>query len=146
LHDAAKGTQINTMTKYYMGNLNIEVTKFLDDLYHPLRAGIEQLRMIILNADDRITENIKWNGPNYCFENQDRITMRVHPPKQIQVIFHRGIKKLVQPKDKIIDDNSALLVWKENDRAVVSFKDIKSVEKSGSELKDIVNKWITATK
>jgi hypothetical protein len=52
----------------------------------------------------------------------------------------------VQPKDKIIDDNSALLVWKENDRAVVSFKDIKSVEKSGSELKDIVNKWITATK
>jgi hypothetical protein len=146
LHDAAKGTQINTMTKYYMGNLNIEVTKFLDDLYHPLRAGIEQLRMIILNADDRITENIKWNGPNYCFENQDRITMRVHPPKQIQVIFHRGIKKLVQPKDKIIDDNSALLVWKENDRAVVSFKDIKSIEKTGSELKDIVNKWITATK
>jgi hypothetical protein len=146
LHDAAKGTQINTMTKYYMGNLNIEVTKFLDDLYHPLRAGIEQLRMIILNADDRITENIKWNGPNYCFENQDRITMRVHPPKQIQVIFHRGIKKLVQPKDKIIDDNSALLVWKENDRAVVSFKDINSVEKTGSEMKDIVNKWITATK
>ncbi|HEX8277932.1 MAG TPA: DUF1801 domain-containing protein, partial [Segetibacter sp.] len=77
-----------------MSRLNIEVTEFLDDLHHPLRAEIEQLRLTILNADGRITENIKWNGPNYCFENEDRITMRIHPPKQIQLIFHRGVRKL----------------------------------------------------
>ncbi len=129
-----------------MGNLNIEVTKFLDDLHHPLRDEIEQLRLTILNADGRITENIKWNGPNYCFENEDRITMRIHPPKQIQLIFHRGVKKLTQPNDRIIDDNSGLLVWKENDRAVASFKDINGIEKSKSELEDIVNKWTQATK
>lgn len=76
-----------------MSNLNIEVTKFLDDLHHPLRPEIEQLRLIILGADRNIQENIKWNGPNYCFDNEDRITMRVQPPKQIQLIFHRGAKK-----------------------------------------------------
>jgi hypothetical protein len=129
-----------------MGNLNIEVTKFLDDLHHPLRDEIEQLRLTILNADGRITENIKWNGPNYCFENEDRITMRIHPTKQIQLIFHRGVKKLTQPNDRIIDDNSGLLVWKENDRAVASFKDKNGIEKSKSELEDIVNKWTQATK
>ena len=129
-----------------MGNINNEVTKFLDDLHHPLRAEIEQIRLIILSADVRITENIKWNGPNYCFENEDRITMKVQPPKQIQLIFHRGVKKLPQPNHRIIDDNSELLIWKENDRAIASFKDINSIEKSRSELKNIVNKWIKATK
>ena len=129
-----------------MGNLNTEVTKFLDDLHHPLRAEIEQLRLTILNADGSITENIKWNGPNYCFENEDRITMRIHPPKQIQLIFHRGVKKLAQPNDKIIDDHSGLLVWKENDRAVASFKDINGIKKFEPELANIVNKWIKATK
>ncbi|PSR57214.1 DUF1801 domain-containing protein [Adhaeribacter arboris] len=129
-----------------MDNLNREVTKFLDDLHHPLRAEIEQLRRTILNADGRITENIKWNGPNYCLENEDRITMRIHPPKQIQLIFHRGVKKLTQPKDKIIVDNSGLLVWKENDRAVVSFQDSNGIQKSKLELEDIVNKWMKATK
>jgi hypothetical protein len=129
-----------------MGNLNIEVTKFLDDLHHPLRTEIEQLRLILLNADGRITENIKWNGPNYCVENEDRITMKIQPPKQIQLIFHRGAKKLTQPGDKIIDDKSGLLVWKENDRAVAAFKDINDIKKSKSELESIVNKWIKATK
>ena len=104
-----------------MSNANSEVTKFLDALQHPLRPAIEQLWMIVLNADDGIIENIKWNGPNYCFENEDRITMRVHPSKQIQLIFHRGVKKLPQTKDKVIDTNSGLLVWKENDRAVAFF-------------------------
>jgi hypothetical protein len=111
-----------------------------------MRAEIEQLRLTILSAEDGITENIKWNGPNYCFGNEDRITMRVHPPKQIQIIFHRGVKKLSQPNEKIIHDNSGLLMWKENDRAVASFKNAGSIEKSKSELKDIVKKWIKATK
>jgi hypothetical protein len=126
-------------------NKNVEVTKFLDDLKHPLRAEIEQLRLSILNAVCGIVENIKWNGPNYCFANDDRITMRVQPPRQIQLIFHRGAKKLAQPKSKIIDDESGLLVWKENDRAIISFKSLDQIEKSDAALKNIVVKWIKAT-
>ena len=129
-----------------MGNINPDVTKFLDGLHHPLRAAIEQLRLTILTADGGITENIKWNGPNYCVAGEDRITMRIYPPKQLQLIFHRGVKKQTQPNDKIVDDNSGLLVWKENDRAVASFKDINSIEKSKPELQHIVKKWIEATK
>ena len=128
-----------------MNKLNNEGSAFLDDLHHPLREEIEALRLIILKANGKITENVKWNGPNYCFENEDRITMRLHPPKQIQLIFHRGVKKLNQPADKIIDDNSGLLVWKENDRAVITFKDLGVIKKHKQELKDIVNQWITAT-
>lgn len=126
-------------------NLTKEVTDFLDELDHPLRKEIEQLRLILLNAVKGITENIKWNGPNYCFGDEDRITMRIQPPKQLQLIFHRGAKKLVQPKNKIIDDTAGLLVWKENDRAVATFRSINEIEKAKADLKDVVGKWIKAT-
>ena len=126
-------------------SINNEVTNFLDNLNHPLRAEIEQLRLIILSAVSGLTENIKWNGPNYCFNNEDRLTMRIQPPKQIQLIFHRGVKKLSQPTDKMIDDKSGLLVWKENDRAVATFKNINDIEKNQLALKGIINEWIDVT-
>ena len=85
-------------------------------------------------------------NPVLAGSNEDRITMKIHPPKQIQLIFHRGVKKLTQPNDRIIEDNSGLLVWKENDRAVASFKDINGIRIYESELQKIVNKWIKATK
>ena len=46
-------------------NLNSEVTNFLNELNHPFRNEIEQLRNCILSANSKLTENIKWNGPNY---------------------------------------------------------------------------------
>ena len=127
--------------------LNSEVTAFLDELSHPLRSEIEQLRNCILYANENLTENIKWNGPNYCFDNEDRITMRVQPPtKQIQIIFHRGAKKQMQPEDKLISNKSKILIWKENDRALVTFKSLQDIESGKTELTAIINEWINAAK
>ena len=61
--------------------LNNDVTRFLDELHHPLRREIEALRVIILQANALLGENIKWNGPNYSVGAEDRITMRIQPPK-----------------------------------------------------------------
>jgi hypothetical protein len=60
---------------------NKEVTSFLDVQNHPLRKEIEALRKIILDANKSLTENVKWNGPNYCIKLEDRITMKIQPPK-----------------------------------------------------------------
>lgn len=123
-----------------------EVTKFLDEQNHPFREEIEHLRNYILSAIPNLKENIKWNGPNYCFDNADRITMKIQPPtKQVQLIFHRGASKMTQPKDRIISNNSKMLVWKENDRAMVTFKSLQEIENGQSELTDIVTEWIKAT-
>jgi hypothetical protein len=129
-------------------NLNSEVTDFLDEQNHPFRKEIEQLRIFILSADSNLTENIKWNGPNYCFENEDRITMRIQPPttKQIQIIFHRGAKKQEQPQNKLIKENSKLLIWKENDRAIATFKNMTEIENAKTDLEEIVRNWIDKTK
>lgn len=125
---------------------NNEVSQFLDELNHPLRSEIELLRSVILESAEDLEENIKWNGPNYSFQGEDRITMKIQPPKQIQLIFHRGAKKLEQPGKHLIDDNSGLLTWKENDRAFTSFKDIAEIKDSTSDLNIIIQNWISATK
>ena len=129
-----------------MDKLNKEVSEFLDGLNHPLRDEIENLRHIIINAMNGLTENIKWNGPNYCYEDNDRITMKIQPPKQIQLIFHRGAKKQEQPKEKIIQSKSKLLLWKENDRAIVTFKNMSEIENGKTDLISIVNEWILKAK
>lgn len=129
-------------------NLNSEVTNFLDELNHQFRKEIEQLRNLILTANNNLTENIKWNGPNYCFGNEDRITMRIQPitTKKIQVIFHCGAKVQEQPKDKLIQTNLDILTWKTNDRAVATFKNIQDIEKAKTDLTKIINEWIEVTK
>jgi hypothetical protein len=136
------------LSKMFTGNnLNIKVTEFLDELNHPFRNEIEQLRICILSANKNLTENIKWNGPNYCYENNDRITMSIQPPnKRVSLIFHRGTKKQEQAKDKMIANKSKLLLWKENDRAVITLKSSQDIENGKAELIDIVNEWIRATK
>lgn len=127
-------------------NLNSEVTDFLNEQKHPFRKEIEELRNYILSSNAALTENIKWNGPNYCFHNEDRITMRIQPPtKQVQLIFHRGAKKQTQPKDKLISNKSKMLVWKENDRAIITFKSLQDIENGKVELIEIVTEWITET-
>lgn len=126
-------------------NFSKEVSNFLDEMNHPLRSEIDALRLVILDADNNLIENIKWNGPNYSFDHHDRITMRVHPPKQIQLIFHRGAKVQAQPPHKLIHDPSGILNWKENDRAVATFKNIGDITNFKSALSKIVADWIQAT-
>lgn len=126
-------------------SLNSEVTNFLGALHHPFRKEIELLRIIILQAENNLSENIKWNGPNYSVGTEDRITMRIQPTaQQAQLIFHRGAKKQEQPKHKLIATQSKLLVWKENDRAIITFKSKAEIENSKAELTAIVQEWIRA--
>lgn len=125
--------------------LNPEVTTFLAGLNHPMMDEINHVRKEILAATPGLTENIKWNGPNFCFADQDRITMRIHPQNQIQLIFHRGAKVQQVPDHKIISDPTGLLTWRANDRALVTFKRKIDITQRKAELSKIVADWIKAT-
>lgn len=125
--------------------LNPEVTQFLTNQPHPLVHEINHLREIILTAHPALSENIKWNGPNFHLQGEDRITMHIHPHKQIQLIFHRGAKPLPLSKDRLIKDSSNLLIWKTNDRAVATFKTMEDIEANRAAVAQIVQQWLKAT-
>jgi hypothetical protein len=125
--------------------LSEEVTQFLDGLNHPLRKEIEKLRQTIASADLPLRENVKWNGPNYTSNGDDRITMKIQPPKVIQIIFHRGAKVKEQPAGKLISDESGMLSWRENDRAIATFRTIQDITDRKNDLVNAVRNWISAT-
>lgn len=124
--------------------LSKDVTAFLNELNHPLINEINTLRKIIIKSQLSIQENIKWNGPNYMYNGEDRFTMRIQPPKQIQLIFHRGAKVKKQPTNRLIKDETKLLIWKENDRAIASFKSIKEITENSQNINNWIIQWIKA--
>ena len=123
-----------------------EVAQFMVALEHPFKEEIVQIRKIILEANKDLTENIKWNAPNFCLGGEDRITMRIYPPKQIQLIFHRGAKVQEMPKETLIADNSGILSWKTNDRAVATLANSTDIAAKSADLVLIINAWLKAAK
>lgn len=55
-------------------------------------------------------------------QSEYRITMKIQPPNKIQLIFHRGAKVIEQPKSKLIREDFGMLIWKENDIAIMCSK------------------------
>lgn len=122
------------------------VTTFLDELKHPARAGIDLLRNYILSAHAALEESVKWNAPNYSVEGKDCITMKILPPsKTLLVVLHAGAGKKAPLKQKFIKNESPLLSWRGNDRAIITFKDAADIEKSKSEFTSIVKAWTNAS-
>jgi hypothetical protein len=112
-------------------------TKFLDTARHSLGREIDRLRTIILNANAAIRENIKWNGPNYSIDGEGRITMRIHPPTLVQVVFHRGAK--VKPLR-----SGGLIAWKADDRGVVTFSGMDDILQHQETFANMVQAWSAA--
>ena len=123
-----------------------QVKSYLDELDHPLKDAILEMRKIVLSADKSITEHIKWNAPSFCVDGDDRITMKLFPPKEIQLVFHRGTEKKVLPKKHLIADDAGLLKWVTNDRAIVGFVNLKDLKSRGAILKDVIKSWIEASR
>jgi hypothetical protein len=125
-------------------NQTEEVDQYLHQLEHPLKAEIEQVRAIILGADDGITEHIKWNAPSFCYQGQDRVTFNLRPQDRIQLIFHRGAKAK-KDTDFVFEDPSGMLKWASTDRAVLILKDMEEVVTIKSALEKLVSQWMKST-
>lgn len=120
------------------------VEAFMQALDHPLKPLIARVRAIVLGSNGEITEQIKWNAPSFCYGGDDRVTLRLHPPQQLQLIFHRGAK--VRESDRFsFVDNSGLLQWITTDRATVTLRSLEEAEAHEAALAQLVDRWMVAT-
>ncbi|WP_256005224.1 DUF1801 domain-containing protein [Pedobacter deserti] len=125
--------------------MNKEVTVLLDEINHPLRAQIEELRAIILSAAPSMEENIKWNGPNYQHLDRDRVTLKVQPAKDFHLILHAGTRIRSEPIDHQTVDPGRLFTWKSNDRGILQIKNAAGFDECKAQLGGIIGRWIKAT-
>jgi hypothetical protein len=116
------------------------VTEFMQTFEHPLKAEIEAVCALILNADPMIKEGIKWKAPSFCVQEYFA-TLRLRNTQAVQVILHLGAKVKQTPK-VTIDDPRGLLEWLAKDRATVKFTDMQEIKTNGNAFQDIVRQWI----
>lgn len=120
-----------------------QVAEFMNNLEHPLKEEIEEVRNIILSTDDKITEHIKWNAPSFCYEGEDRITFNLYGKGFFRLVFHCGAKiKDLNTNNPLIVDTSGILEWKAADRAIMKFTDKNDVKSKEEKLREVITKWL----
>jgi hypothetical protein len=119
------------------------VADFMENLKHPLKKEIEEVRKIILRSDKNLTEEIKWNAPSFCYKGADRITFNLQGKDFFRLIFHCGAKvKDNKSKSRLFEDTTGLLDWAANDRAVAKFTDMKDVKSKKEALIATIHTWL----
>jgi len=121
-----------------------EVDEFMSGLEHPMAAQVESLRSIILDADPRVAEAIKWNAPSF-YVDEHFATFSLHHPERLQVVLHTGAKVNPDARRVEIDDPDGLLSWPSDDRAVVTFSSPEDVAARIGAFTSIVRQWIQQT-
>ena len=119
-----------------------EVDAFLRGLAHPHKAAIEPNRDIVLGADQRIAEGIKWKAPSFR-TSEYFATVDLRAKAGIGVILHRGAKvRELAPGGLRIADPTAMLEWLARDRAMVRFADLADVQARRKDFEALVRQWV----
>lgn len=118
------------------------VAELLDTLDHPHLAEIRALRAVILGADARIAEEVKWNAPS--FRTTDHFaTVHLRARDGVQLILHLGARSRPDAAVRAeVADPTAMLRWLAADRASVTFRDLEDVEARRDALAEVVRQWI----
>jgi hypothetical protein len=109
-------------------NKEDQVVEYMNNLDHPLKKEIVEVRKIILSANNQFTEHIKWNAPSFCINNEDRMTF--NGKGYFRLVFHLGakVKKDNIGKGPMFEDSTGLLDWVTGDSAIVKFTDMNDVK------------------
>ena len=66
-----------------------EVEAWFRDLDHPLKDAMLRVRTLVLGADRRITEAIKWKSPTFEYKG-NIASIDPRSKKRVSLMFHQG--------------------------------------------------------
>ena len=112
-------------------NENPEVSTWLDELEHPLMPVIQAVRRTFLEADERITETIKWKSPTFMYEG-NLASIDPKAKKHVAVLFHRGAE--IPGDHPILEGEGKLARY-------ARFPDLESVEAGRDQLAAVTRAW-----
>ena len=113
-----------------MPSHNPEVDAWLEAAGHPLDATMRLAREIILGADDRVSESIKWKTPTFAYKGN--IASFNPSRKVVSIMFHRGAKI---PGDHTRLEGDGKLV------RTMRFADRDELETGRADLEAVIRAW-----
>ncbi len=119
------------------------ITGYLADLDHPRKAEAAALCDLIRAACPGLRGGIKWNAPSFGRpEQEDWLTLRLHPAPAFQLVLHRGAKPMANPPPHPAVPKG-LVVWKSADRGVVDFAK-RPLDSVAGDLTALIRDWMAA--
>jgi hypothetical protein len=114
------------------------------DLDTDKRTQVDALRGIILNAEPKLEEHIKWNAPSYIWKGEDRITFNLmNKQGVVKLVLHMGATKKEDKKGvPVMQDSSGLIEWSSDIRGMLTFQSIQDINDQKDTITDIVKKWL----
>jgi hypothetical protein len=107
-----------------------DVDRWLDEADHPLDPVMRRARAIILGADARVTESIKWKTPTFAYKGN---IASFNPSKRVvSIMFHRGAEI---PGDHPRLEGDGKLV------RTMRFADTAELEAGRAELEAVIRAW-----
>jgi hypothetical protein len=113
-------------------NINPQVDDFMAKLNHPLKAEMQRVREIILAADKKMTEVIKWGGPTFVYKG-NLATLTPRTKRFVNLFFQTGAA---------IPDGHGLLEGDAKEVRVARFTDLNDIAAKEKALKAVVREWI----
>ena len=114
-------------------NGKAEVDKYMERLSHQFKQEVSLLRSIIINANKKLEERIKWNAPSFYYQ-KDMAAFNLRSKDYIQIIF------IFYDGAMIFDSTVLQGDWK--DRREARFYNLADIESKKSKLEEVVNDWI----
>lgn len=109
-----------------------KVNEFMDKLEHPLKAEMEAVRSIIVNASPKMTEDVKWGGPSF-FYKEDLATFNPRIKNYVALIFHKG---------ELLNIKSDFLETASKGKVYAKFYSMEQVTENKELLEKMVSTWV----
>jgi uncharacterized protein YdeI (YjbR/CyaY-like superfamily) len=111
---------------------NPVVDEFMTGLNHLYKAEIEKFREIILGANSKIEEDIKWKCPTFVYKG-NMASIVVRTKSHVQLMFHTGAA---------LKNDTGLLEGDGQQVRFARFENMAEVKQKRKALEAIVKKWV----
>jgi hypothetical protein len=101
---------------------------------NPQRELVMAVRDAVLDADERVTEAIKWQAPTFVYRG-NIASFYPKATKHVSLMFHRGAE---------LADPAGLLEGEGDVSRVAKFADSADLDRKCEALQAIVREWIAA--
>ena len=109
-----------------------EVDAWFDRYDNPQKDLVDAVRRVILEADDRVTETVKWQAPTFMYRGN---IASFYPKSRahVSLMFHTGAS---------LPDPHGLLEGEGDVSRVAKFVDAEDLDRKTPALQELIRAWI----
>jgi hypothetical protein len=116
------------------GHRNPDVDAWFDRYENPQKDLVRAVRDVVLGADDRVTEAIKWQAPTFMYRG-NIASFYPRATRHVSLMFHTGAS---------LPDPTGLLEGSGDTSRVAKVTDAADLDSKAEALRGLVRAWIAA--